>query len=571
MRIASVRFKVIALILSALALIVAISLYASVASQRANLEQATQTTLFTNAEILNRSLRGLMVKGEAPIAVDTMRSLSDIEEFDGLGVYRTDGSIAFNDYATIESVNRYQSRFIFERTARIEKEEIGGKAFKEAIRTNAPVRVDDFRDRMTVEYYYPILNNEASCKSCHGDPKLGADFIRGVAYFGVSVKGTIERIGRATLFLTAIFAGVGLVFAAALVVLMRRLILSPLSAIGAAVGEIGAGNLDARVTLERRDELGDLAAKINDMIKGLNERFHLSRYVSKSTDRLVSSGAAGGDGVERSRMTVLFADIRGFTSYSERTEAETVIKSLNEILEAEAECVERRGGDVDKYVGDELMARFEDERSAVLCAIDIVRAVRRREAERGDGLLVGVGINAGDVVAGNIGSASRREYAVIGDVVNLAARLCGIAKKNMILVSEAVHASVRADFETVRIPPVRVKGKAEPVDCWAVKGERKGRDGRGARRGSSSSTYPRAPSSYPRFSPSPPRGARRRRSRPGRARTWEASRGASAAAPLPEPRSSSNPSPWPGPMDPPITVPASPTGLRARRRARRSP
>ena len=101
--------------------------------------------------------------------------------------------------------------------------------------------------------------------------------------------------------------------------------------------------------------------------------------------------------------------------------------------------------------------------------VDMVKAVYAIDKKHGNGLYIGVGINAGEVIAGNIGSRNRLEYAVIGDPINLASRLCGLAKRNMILISEAVNQKVTERVATTLIANQKIKGKAEAVNFYAVK------------------------------------------------------------------------------------------------------
>jgi adenylate cyclase len=470
MKLNSIRVKIISLIFLVLLLIVAVSLYISVDNQRRNLLEATQRTLFTNTELLNRVIRNIMINGEAPIAVNTMSSLAEIPEFQEIRIYRVDGSNAFNDYATLDFVNRYQNKITFSKTPRLEKNIFNDANFQKVLGTSSPLEYRDLDKQKHIEYFYPILNNDNRCKACHGDPATGqVAFVRGVAHFTISVERTLDQINAATLSLTLLFAALGIGFTVILIFFMRGLIIRPLQRIGGAVTAIGEGNLEARVQIKNRDELGDLASKINDMIKGLNERFHLSKYVSRSTENLIVSGGTSGAQSEKKRITVLFSDIRGFTSYTEAQEPETVISELNAILEAQAEIVEKYGGDIDKFVGDELMAVFEDEFTAVRCAVDLVKAVYTLNKKRNTELFIGVGINCGDVIAGNIGSTNRLEYAVIGDAVNLASRLCGLAKRNMILISEAVYKNVENRVEVQLVANQKIKGKAEAVNVYAVK------------------------------------------------------------------------------------------------------
>jgi adenylate cyclase len=470
MKLNSIRIKIISLIFFVLLLIVAVSLYISVDRQRSNLMEATRRTLFTNTEMLNKVIRNVMIKGEAPIAVDTMSGLGEIPEFKEIKIYRVDGTNAFNDFQTVDFVNTFQDRIVFPKTPRMDKTILSDANFQKVLATNSPIEFIDFDERKNIEYFYPILNNDERCKACHGDPsKQDVSFVRGIAHFTISVEAVFNRINRATLELTLFFAGIGAVFTVLLVFFMRGLIILPLNRIGKAVTEIGEGNLEVRVSIRNKDELGDLAAKINQMIKGLNERFHLSKYVSRSTEDLIVRGGRAITQSEKKNITVLFSDIRGFTAYAETQPPETVITDLNGILQVQAEIVEKYGGDIDKFVGDELMAVFEDEYTAVRCAYDLVKAVFALNKDRKKALHIGVGINDGEVIAGNIGSESRREYAVIGDTVNLASRLCGLARENMILISASVNERVKDRVETRLIANQKIKGKAAVIDVYAVK------------------------------------------------------------------------------------------------------
>lgn len=467
MKLNSVRIKIIALIFFVLSLIVAGSLYISVMTQRGNLVAAAFRTLSTNTEMLNKVIRNLMLNGEAPIAVNTMSNLREIQEFREISLYRIDGTNAFNDYQTVDFVNSRQDTYNFRRTPRIEKSITEDPNFKKVIETNSPLEYFNPDKEKSIEYFFPILNNQAECQFCHGTPP-DVPFIRGVAHFKISVEDTYNRIDNAVLLLTVVFAGIGIVFTVLLVFVIQGLIVKPLDLIGGAVTAIGEGNLDARVSIRNKDELGDLAAKINTMIKGLNERFHLSKYVSRSTENLIVRGSGTAAVAEQKHITVLFSDIRGFTSYTESNPPETVIRELNGILQRQAEIVERRGGDIDKFVGDELMAVFTDEYTAVGCAVEMVKEVFAINKKQPWPLFIGVGINSGQVIAGNIGSANRLEYAVVGDTVNLAARLCGLAKQNTILISAAVNEKVKDRVETRLIAGQKIKGKAAAVDFYAV-------------------------------------------------------------------------------------------------------
>ena len=223
--------------------------------------------------------------------------------------------------------------------------------------------------------------------------------------------------------------------------------------------------------MKSSDEIGTLSAKINDMIKGLDERFKLTKYVSKTTENLITKH----DGelnfkAEKKEITVLFSDIRGFTSYSEIHQPEEVIGHLNKVLQAQTVIIEKFEGDIDKFIGDELMAIFTDEFKAVSCAIELIKAVQKVDKEINQNLNIGIGINTGEVVAGNIGSENRLEYAVIGDPVNLASRLCSFAGPGAILISENTYNKVKSKVDAKLVPNKQVKGKKEPVNIYIVRG-----------------------------------------------------------------------------------------------------
>ena len=200
----------------------------------------------------------------------------------------------------------------------------------------------------------------------------------------------------------------------------------------------------------------------------------------------------------RRRMTVLFSDIRGFTSMSEKMQPEEVVTFLREYLTVMTEAVFKHGGTVDKYIGDAIMALYnvpfeapDHALRAVRTALEFqerLRPLAERFAAKHGGLLAcGVGIHTGDAVVGTIGSEQRLEYTAIGDTINLGSRLEGLTKEFSvpIIISEATYAEVRDHFGARDLGEVTVKGKAIPVKIYAVLGElrphgRAGDAGKGA-------------------------------------------------------------------------------------------
>lgn len=212
------------------------------------------------------------------------------------------------------------------------------------------------------------------------------------------------------------------------------------------------------------------------------EKRRLSRFFSPAVvSEIVRAKDDSRLGASRRRMTVLFSDIRGFTSMSEKMPPEEVVTFLREYLTVMTEAVFKHGGTVDKYIGDAIMALYnvpfeqpDHALRAVRTALEFQERLRplaeRFEARYGGTLACGVGIHTGDAVVGTIGSEQRLEYTAIGDTVNLGSRLESLTKDfNVpIIISEATYVEVRDHFSARDLGEVAVKGKAIPVKIYAV-------------------------------------------------------------------------------------------------------
>jgi len=207
----------------------------------------------------------------------------------------------------------------------------------------------------------------------------------------------------------------------------------------------------------------------------------MSRYMDPGiADQLVTAGAEalGGQSVSA---TILFSDIRGFTSITEKLGAQGTVSLLNEYFTLMVEAIQEEEGMLDKFIGDAIMAAFgipvahaDDPDRAVRAAIKMIRALNHWNHEREENgrppVHIGIGLNTDSVVAGNIGSKKRMDYTIIGDGVNLASRLESACKTygSQILVSEFTYKALKATYTTRELDMVVVKGKSQPVGIYEV-------------------------------------------------------------------------------------------------------
>lgn len=259
----------------------------------------------------------------------------------------------------------------------------------------------------------------------------------------------------------------------------------PVEEVARTAQEVRKGNLEVEVRERRsRDEIGELAKRINEMIRGLRERDFIrdtfGRYVSPEVaQQVLSDPTSLHPGGDLRTVTVLMSDLRGFTSLSEQLSPPEMVEILNAYLGRMSDIIARHDGTVIEFIGDAIMALFgaptvqeDDPLHAVACAAEMHMELERFNAEYGERgvppLQQGIGINTGEVIVGNIGSEKRMKYGVVGDDVNLAARAESLTVGGEVLVSESTRDAVgeRAEF---RGPiEVKVKGKKEPLHLFAV-------------------------------------------------------------------------------------------------------
>lgn len=302
----------------------------------------------------------------------------------------------------------------------------------------------------------------------------------------------------------AAFSGVSLLTALAMGAILSWAVIRPVHRIDVALARIADGDFAQVVQVPNRDEFGRLTVNLNrtstqlatlyedlstlnsnlektieEQVSQLQRTEQLRRYVSPQVADAILTGEApvAMDSVRRN-LTILYSDIRGFTEMSERMEPEELVDGLNEYFTVMTDLVFRNGGTLDKYLGDGILAFFGDPipfedhaERAVATAFEMrarVEELRARWMRSDEELSIGIGVSTGYVTVGNIGSATRTDYTVLGSHVNVAARLATNAEPGQILATERTFASVRDRVEGVQVEDLVLKGVQRPFRVYAL-------------------------------------------------------------------------------------------------------
>jgi len=307
----------------------------------------------------------------------------------------------------------------------------------------------------------------------------------GALYLGFSQKSIQRSLAQArneTLLVTLLMMLVGIIGAVGLSLVITRPVLRLVEGTKA----IAAGNFQFFLKDSSRDEIGDLVDAFNQMARSLREKEQMKqafvRYVAREVvDEIMKNPEQIALTGERREVSVLFCDIRGFTPLSERLSAEDVVHLLNEFYTLMIDTVFKHEGTLDKFLGDAVMAVFgapvsrSDHsvraiRTALAMQAGVKELSQKRVAEGKDPIEVGIGVSAGEAVAGSVGTESRMEYTVIGDRVNLAARLEANATPGQILISQWTYEKVDKLVNARSLGYFKVKGKEEEVEVYEVLG-----------------------------------------------------------------------------------------------------
>ena len=304
--------------------------------------------------------------------------------------------------------------------------------------------------------------------------------ITGVVVSGLSTseQASLEDLGLDVI--VAVLVAFTLSFE--LTALVTKSVLDPVGDLLRATERVTKGDLSTRVPVVSGDEMGSLAASFNDMVRGLAEREALREAFGSYVDpdvaeRVIAEGELlEGEQVEA---TMLFVDIRNFTAFAESASAREAVAQLNDFFGLVVPCVLEARGHANKFIGDGLLAVFgapDRHPDHADCALEAAERIAEVVRERyGDEVQIGIGINSGPVVVGTVGGGGRLEFTVIGDPVNVAARVEEATREigDTILVTESSRALLsdrwRARLEERGSIPL--KGKSEPVPVYALRGD----------------------------------------------------------------------------------------------------
>lgn len=286
-----------------------------------------------------------------------------------------------------------------------------------------------------------------------------------------------------------VFSSAAVLCALILSLLISHGLSTPLRELVAGTAAVRRGELQVRVPVRSRDEVGELALSFNEMTEGLAQKEMYRTVLNMVADEKVAQALVNGQlalGGELREISVLFCDIRGFTPLTEKMPPEEVIEMLNEHMTALTRVVKEHNGVLDKFVGDLLMAIFgapvshkNDTLNAARCALRLKQEREKLNRVSRHQLKIGIGIATGKVVAGCMGSADRLNYTVLGERVNLASRLCSQAGPGQVVIDQCTREKLGDAISVTPLPALNLKGfrdnivayELTEVHSWELAGE----------------------------------------------------------------------------------------------------
>jgi adenylate cyclase len=257
----------------------------------------------------------------------------------------------------------------------------------------------------------------------------------------------------------------------------------PLEMLAQAAQHVAYGDYSVNLPVQGNDEISDAVVQFNAMVQELSHKEEIrdvfGRYLNpKLVSEVFERGAGTLSESRRHHMTVLFADMVGFTSFSESTETEQIVDVLNKHFEVFHRVIDYYGGHVDKYIGDAVMAVFnhpnedlDHARHAAMAGLAMAMACSKLGVlrENGEPISFRIGLNQGEAIIGNIGAAERLEYTVIGDTVNVASRMGGLGAGGQVAMSRSTYERLGPGFAFDSLGRQEIKGVSKQVECGIVR------------------------------------------------------------------------------------------------------
>ena len=304
-------------------------------AQNRGLGQMAEANLSQQSDILYQSIKNAMLPGEAPIAVQLFSDIRLTNPAYEILLYRADGVQAFSDNVTLEAVNRRLGRRQFEPKSVLPESVMklsGDGRFQRAVDERRNLFFRDAGEGVTLFRGYKPLLNLPKCTRCHGSSHT----VRGVISIAADITPLVREQRNNVTIAGAFFVVVVLLLTVLLSLYLQSTLIRPVKHIGAVCAGVTRGDFDSQVTVTSRDEIGALGRTVNEMVQGLYERFHLTKFVSSSTIQSIRNREKG----TKAERALLFSDIRNFTSFSETRDAETVVEALNLVLSAQTHAID---------------------------------------------------------------------------------------------------------------------------------------------------------------------------------------------------------------------------------------
>ncbi len=396
-----------------------------------------------------------------------------ITDSDGVIVYHPDPATRFKSLTPLsEGVQKRiaeDKRFRLERVDSVNLPELA-KVMVNARRTGSVQFFSEQEKEMQIAGFSPTR-----------DPAWVVGVIEPEHVFGLPLDKLFDEGIHSMLLVTAIVLLLAWLFS--------RQILRPVGALTRSVKAVERGDYDnAGLSIISNDEIGRLARVFNDMLVGIRERERVKdlfgRMVSPEVREKLLTGSIELGG-ESARVTVLFSDIRGFSTICENTPAPEVVALINEYMTEMSTAARNWGGYINNFIGDAIVVVFgtpvhheDNEWRAVAAALEMRSRLHalnlKRRAMKRAPISTGIGISTGDVVAGQMGAADRFLYTVIGDAVNIAARLEALTKdfpEHPILMNEDTFAAIadRPELNCENMGPQKLKGREETVNVYGIR------------------------------------------------------------------------------------------------------